>query len=85
MPFLLRPETVWAADPIVDCFRLMLDVENANHEDGEVILPLTDSESLGCVLQFTIVGEAYVHGVMDGSYVPLDSEGKPMWSALTIV
>ncbi len=34
---------------------------------------------------FTLIGESYVHGMMNGSAVPVDGNGKPVWDKLRLV
>lgn len=48
-----------------------------------VVRSITDQNGLQG--QYTIIGEAYVHGVMDGSSVPLDDDGDPIWDTITLV
>jgi len=35
--------------------------------------------------RFALVGEAYVHGVMDGEAVVLDDKGEPRWTKIVLV
>jgi hypothetical protein len=34
---------------------------------------------------YCLVGEAYVHGVMDGSAVEFDDQGEPRWTTIKLV
>lgn len=39
----------------------------------------------GEMQRFALVGEAYVHGVMDGEAVVLDDKGEPRWTKIVLV
>jgi hypothetical protein len=40
----------------------------------------TDSEQ-----SYRLIGEAYIHGVIDGSYVRFDQNGEPVWETIKIL
>jgi hypothetical protein len=55
---------------------------DSRNRDGKVMFVNDVSLLLNT---FTLVGESYVHGVMDGSAVPVDDKGRPQWDTLHLV
>jgi hypothetical protein len=48
------------------------------------VLRLVPGEASG-QQSFRLIGESYVHGVMDGSFVQFDDKGEPRWTTIRIV
>jgi hypothetical protein len=65
-----------------DWFEYMMDSRN---RDSNVVVMSDDSSQIFGHSVFTVLGESYVHGVMDGSALPIGADGIPEWQILKLV
>jgi hypothetical protein len=71
VPYVVRKKDFW---------EYSLDSRN---RDGNYVVVNDDSSLM--FKTFTLVGESYVHGIMDGSAVLVDDNSRPLWDILHLV